>query len=110
MLNIEPAGDFIFKISDGVDFLKIGSDGVCTLRGDVVEEDSAVWEAFQALLEKASVKPLMQMPSNHGFIFTLADGAECLNVSADGVCTVQGNVVKENSAVWDAFKAWLKAS
>ncbi len=56
MLKIEPRGDFIFTLPDGIEFLKISADGVCTVQGEVVEENSLVWDAFKEWLDKSNAK------------------------------------------------------
>ena len=50
-----PAGDFYFQVG-GVTILKLGGDGTVTVRGEVVDSNRAIYDAFKAWLESARLE------------------------------------------------------
>lgn len=45
--------DFIFRLSSGTEFIRICDDGRCFVRGELVEENKAIWQAFKEWLAGA---------------------------------------------------------
>ncbi len=51
----DPGGDFIFKLSDGTEMIRIKDDGSFLVRGDKVGQDAKLFTSFREWLEHATV-------------------------------------------------------
>ena len=49
-------GNIIFELADGSEVMRISGTGVVTVRGEVVENNTAVYRAFLSWLRGASVE------------------------------------------------------
>jgi hypothetical protein len=51
-----PGGDFIFVLPDGTEWMRIAADGVATVRGEKVDQNKDVFDAFVKWLNRSEIK------------------------------------------------------
>lgn len=57
-MSATDAGDFVFRLSDGTEVLRLGKDGRSQIHGRLIEvDDGTAWRTFKEWLEHAKVSP-----------------------------------------------------